>query len=313
MSNAAAPRFAWSGSSILTRFEGTGLTARLRDEGGNNHFLVVVDGEPKGIIRTSATKDSYPLVQGLAKGVHEVALYKRTEARVGETAFLGFEPEGTFLPPSAPLERRMEVIGDSITAGYGNEGPDQYCTFIPSQQNEYVTYGAIAARALKAEHVTVAWSGKTIGEMTDFWERTLPARQESRWDFKTWIPQLVVINLGTNNFATYDPGEERYVRVYTNLFNKVRAAYPSALIVCALGPMLTDNYPEGRHTLTTARKYMKAAMTKISASGEKNFEFVEFPEQRHSDGLGCGFHPSKKTHMLMADRLIAIARGRLSW
>lgn len=93
MSNAAAPRFAWSGSSILTRFEGTGLTARLRDEGGNNHFLVVVDGEPKGIIRTSATKDSYPLVQGLAKGVHEVALYKRTEARVGETAFLGFEPD----------------------------------------------------------------------------------------------------------------------------------------------------------------------------------------------------------------------------
>ena len=207
----------------------------------------------------------------------------------------------------------MEIVGDSISAGYGNEGPGPVCTFNPAEENQYATYGAVAARALKAEHVTLAWSGKTIGEMTDYYERTLPARPDSQWDFKAWIPQLVVMNIGTNNFATYDPGETRYVRIYTNLFARIRKVYPQALIVCMLGPMLTDTYPPGKQNLTLARKYMTAAMATLKASGETNFEYVELPEQKPSDGHGCGFHPSVKTHKLMAERLVKVARERLGW
>lgn len=311
-SDPAALRFAWSGSMVVGRFKGTGVSVRLRDE-GRNLFQVLVDGEPKAVIKTDRTKETYTLAKDLPDGVHDVAIYKRTEAKVGETAFLGFEPQGTMLPPPPPAERRIELIGDSITAGYGNEGPGAVCTFNPAEQNQYATYGAVAARALNAEHVTIAWSGKTIGEMTDFYEKTLPSRPDSVWDFKAWTPQLVVMNIGTNNFATYDPGETRYVRIYTNLFDRIRKAYPQALIVCMLGPMLTDLYPPGKQNLTLARKYMKAAMAKIKASGETNFEYVELPVQKHSDGLGCGFHPSVKTHKLMADRLVTVARERLGW
>lgn len=308
-----AVRFAWSGSSIVTRFKGTGISARMKDEGGRNYFQVIVDGEPKSVLKTDPTKEVYPLVDGLPDGEHEVALYKRTEARVGEILFRGFDPKGTILPVPQGPERRIELIGDSITAGFGNEGPNATCPFVPSEENQYNTYGAIAARALGAEHVTIAWSGKTIGEMTEYYERTLPARPESKWDFKAWIPHLVVLNVGTNNFAVFDPGQERYVRVYTALFNRVRAAYPSALIVCLLGPMLSDAYPVGKNNLTLARKYMQATMEKIRASGETNFEYVELPEQKHSDGLGCGFHPSVKTHKLMADRLVGVAKEKLRW
>lgn len=311
-SDPAGVRFAWSGSMIAGRFKGTGISARIKDE-GKNHFQVIVDGEPKAVIKTDHTKEVYSLAEGLVDGVHDVAIYKRTEAKVGEVTFLGFDPQGTMLPAPPPGERRIELIGDSITAGYGNEGPGAVCTFNPAEENQYSTYGAVAARALNAEHVTIAWSGKTIGEMTEFYERTLPTHPESQWDFKTWIPQMVVMNIGTNNFATYDPGETRYVRIYTNLFDRVRRAYPEALIVCLLGPMLTDVYPPGKNNLTLARKYMKAAIAKIQASGEKNFEYVELPEQKHSDGLGCGFHPSVKTHKLMADRVVAVAKERLGW
>ena len=311
-SDPAAVRFAWSGSMVVGRFKGTGISVRLRDE-GKNLFQVLVDGEPKAVIKTDHTKQAYTLADGLPDGVHDVAIYKRTEANVGEAVFLGFDPQGTMLPPPPPAERRIELIGDSITAGYGNEGPGAVCTFNPAEENQYATYGAVAARALNAEHVTIAWSGKTIGQMTDFYEKTLPARAESVWDFKAWTPQLVVMNIGTNNFATYDPGETRYVRIYTNLFDRVRKAYPQALIVCMLGPMLSDVYPPGKQNLTLAKKYMRAAMAKIKASGEANYEYLELPEQRHSDGLGCGFHPSVKTHKLMADRLVAVAKGRLGW
>lgn len=307
-----AIRFAWSGSMISARFKGTGITARLHDD-GKNVFQVIVDGEAKAVFKSEHSRDSYRLADGLPDGPHEVAIYKRTEAEVGEVVFSGFDVKGEMLPPPPHAERRMELIGDSITAGYGNEGPGAVCSFSPEDQNQYTTYGAVAARALGAEHVTIAWSGKTIGQMTDFYERTLPSRPDSRWDFKSWTPQLVVMNIGTNNFATYDPGETKYVRIYSALYDRVRKAYPDAFIVCLLGPMLSDVYPIGKNNLTLARRYMKAAMAKIKASGETKYEYLELPEQKHSDGLGCGFHPSVKTHKLMADRLTALAKDKLGW
>jgi lysophospholipase L1-like esterase len=311
-SNPAAPRFAWSGSAIVARFQGTGIAARIKDD-GKNQFQIFVDGEPKAILKTEPTKDTYTLADGLSDGPHEVILYKRTEARVGEAAFLGFEPKGRMLPAPPSAERRIEFIGDSITTGYGVEGPGSSCYFTPDTQNELATYAGITARALGADHHTIAWSGKTIMEMTEMWDRTLPANPESKWDFKAWTPHVVVINLGTNNFALQDPGEERYVRLYTALVDRVRKAYPEAFIVCMLGPMLTDVYPEGHRSLTQARKYMRNAVAKIKTSGDTNVELLEVPEQKHSDGLGCGFHPSQKTQKIVAERLVALVREKLRW
>ncbi|MDB4944253.1 MAG: Endoglucanase precursor [Labilithrix sp.] len=310
--SAGAVRFAWPGSTVTARFKGTAISARLKDD-GKNFFQVIIDGEPKAVLRTAASKDTYVLATGLPDAIHDVALFRRTEARLGETVFLGFDPVGTMLPAPPPAERRIEYIGDSITAGYGNEGPNAQCTFNPAEENHYQTYAAITARELRAEHVTIAWSAQTIGQMTDYYERAVPQRPDSTWDFASWVPQVVVMNIGTNNFATYDPTETRYVRIYSALFDRVRRAYPRAFIVCALGPMLTDIYPPGKRNLTLARKYMAATMEKIRASGETNFQFVEFPEQNHANGLGCGFHPSLKTHKLMAEKLAPIIREKMAW
>lgn len=306
-------RFAWSGSSVVARFQGTSISVRLKDDGaGKNVWYAIVDGEPKALFKADAKRDTYTLAEGLSDGVHEVALYKRTEARYGEAVFLGFETKGKILPAPPPKARRIEVIGDSITTGYGNEGPGPTCLPTTEQQNPYVTYASLTARELNADLHTVAWSGKTILEMTQLYDRTLPERADSKWDFKSWVPHVVVVNLGTNNFALADPGEARFVRLYTALVDRIRTAYPDALIVCALGPMLTDVYPEGHHNLTQARRYMKTAVAKLRDKDSK-VELLEFPEQKHSDGLGCGFHPSAKTHKQMAERLVAFVREKVGW
>jgi lysophospholipase L1-like esterase len=307
-------RFAWSGSAVIARFSGTGVSVRLRDEGKHhlNSFQIVVDGAPKGVLTLKGDRELYPVASGLGDGVHEIALYKRTEAKVGEVVFLGFEPEGKILPAPPAPERRIELIGDSITTGYGNEGPSSTCGFNPNQQNAYLTYGAIAARELSAEHVNIAWSGKTLYAMREYFPRSLPERDASRWDFSRYQPHLVVLNVGTNNFANVDPGERRFTQLYTELYERVRAAYPKAFIACALGPMLTDVYPPGRKNLTKAKQYMRAVVAKLQER-DPDVALLEFPEQKHADGLGCGFHPSLKTHKLMADRLVAFARERLGW
>lgn len=308
----AAPRFSWPGTAILSRFRGTRLVAKLRDARGKNHFQVVIDGEPRGVVALDADKDEYVVADGLPTGEHTVGLFKRTEAEVGAVTLLGLTTDGTFLPPPPPAPRRIELVGDSITAGYGTEGKGPLCPFKPEQESEFDAYGAIAARALGAERITLAWSGRTIGQLAAVYEKVMPMDPESPRADTSFDAQLVVVNLGTNNFAIGDPGELGWHKAYATLVEKIRAAHPKALILLVLGPMLTDAYPLGRKSLTKARMYMRATFAKLHATDER-IELLELPEQKHSDGLGCNFHPSKKTHAMMADRLVAFAKERLGW
>jgi len=309
-------RFAWPGAAIVARFKGTSISMRLHDDGWNL-FQIVVDGETKRVLQTNNRKDSWLVIDNLSDAQHDIVIEKRTEAKVGEAVFYGLDvgAGGKLLPPPPAPERRIEILGDSISAGYGNEGPNAECGFVNSQENEYLTYGALAARALDADHTTIAWSGKTLYEMREYFDKSLPARNDAspKWDFSQYQPQVVVVNVGTNNFANIDPGEKRFVELYHALVGRVRAAYPKAFIVCALGSMLSDIYPEGRHNLTQARKYMKVAVSKLKEAGDTNLDLLEFPEQNHADGLGCGFHPSLKTHELMSKRLVAFLKEHMGW
>src|SRR5688500_11954380 len=74
-----SPRFAWSGSGLVARFDGTFLAVRL---GGGQEYTVVVDGVVGPKLVPTGGFDL--LAQGLAPGVHQVELYRRTEAHLGE-------------------------------------------------------------------------------------------------------------------------------------------------------------------------------------------------------------------------------------
>ena len=126
-------RFAWSNSAIVARFKGTEATLKLRDfaQGADgdgapyqNHFTVIVDGVEKDRLTVPAGEGTYAVAKGLSQGVHEVRIVRNTEALVGESEFVSFDfgNGGALLPPAAAPARRIELVGDSITCGYGNEG-----------------------------------------------------------------------------------------------------------------------------------------------------------------------------------------------
>jgi lysophospholipase L1-like esterase len=307
------PRFSWPASAIATRFTGPSLHVRLKDT-GYDELEVVVDGNPVGVVATSPFKEDYQVVTGLSDGPHELLLSKRTEARMGEIALLGFDAKSPLSPPARAPARHIELIGDSITAGYGNEGPGATCTgSLIALENEYLSYGALASRSLGAEHVTIAWSGRTIEEMGDLYDRTLATKATARWDFTRWTPDVVVVNLGTNDFNRGDPGQAAFTRPYLALLARLRGLYAQAHIVCALGPMLTDSYPPGAHALTRARAYLTQVVTQVRGAGDTRVTMLEFPSQDFANGLGCDYHPSKKTHRLMAEQLAAAIRAEMSW
>lgn len=147
----AGPRCAWSASSVMLKFQGTGLNVKLGD-GSSNAYQVVVDGKPAAVLTPKGGTHVYSVYRGTG-GPHTVSLVKRTEALFGTTPFLGFQLArgGSLLPLPARPRRRLEVIGDSISCGYGNEARDQTEHFSAATENAYLTYGAIAARTLGAE------------------------------------------------------------------------------------------------------------------------------------------------------------------
>ncbi len=309
-------KFSWPGSSVAIRFTGTSVGVQLTDPG--NYFNVLIDGNNLLTLSTSAGTKVYPLASGLPDSTHELILYRRTEGRSGNTQLRGWvfdNGRGMLAPPKA-ASRRIELIGDSISCGYGNEGAGPGCTFTPATENHYLSYGALAARELQAEITTVAWSGKGMyrdaagdpsNTMPEMYTRTL-STSTTLWTFGSWTPDVVVINLGTNDFARGDPGQP-YLDAYLAFVQRLRMQYPpSTQIICALGPMLSGS------NLAAARAYIQTGVVdKLRKQGDNRISFLEFPTQTGALGYGCLYHPSLQTHQQMADFLVQEVKKQMAW
>ncbi|HET6284670.1 MAG TPA: SGNH/GDSL hydrolase family protein [Polyangia bacterium] len=127
----------------------------------------------------------------------------------------------------------------------------------------------------------------------------IAAYANSQWDFSSWQPQAVVINLGTNDLSTAsDPTQAQFTAAYRAFLQRVRGKYPGALILCTVAPLL------GGAELTAARAYINEAIT---ALGDPRVKSLDLAPTDPNDGWGCDFHPSVKTHQKMA---VAVTRPR---
>lgn len=329
------PLMGFVGASVRVRFRGTGLALRLKDFGGGteqstNYYDVSVDGAAPTLLETSPSRELYGLANRLPEGVHEVELFKRVEASpggnrgAGRGQILGFELQGTELLPVALPARRLELVGDSITCGYGNEVSTMHpesTHYTTRHSNGHKAFGAITAALLGAQYSAVAYSGRGMsrnyagagGELVpDFYDRSLPDDSSaSAWDHTAYVPDAVIVNLGTNDFST--PGVDRQVFVanYERFLIKLRGYYPKAALVAVLGPLLSDHYPPGAMAWTNARSDVTAAVTARRQAGDENVHLLFFEPQ--SPPVGEDWHPTAATHEKMARILSAELRRILAW
>lgn len=311
-SNAAAPRFGWSASQIRTRFNGTAIAVSLTD-GGNNMFEVILDGAVAGRFLTRSGTQTYTLASGLGAGLHDVTIFKQMEAQGGAVTFRGFTVTGgAIVPSSYPVARRLEIIGDSISTGYGNEGVDP-CPFGRETENQYLAYGPLAARAVGAEVDTIAWQGRGMyrnwgGSTSDtvplLYDRTI-GTESGAWNYG-FAPDAIVVNLGANDFGQGDPGSA-FVTTYDAFVRKLRGKYPRAWIFAAVGPTLWGA------KLPIAKGYVQEVVSRRKAAGDARVSYLEFPTHPMSDGRGCNGHPSLLTHQKMSVVLASELRAKLGW
>jgi lysophospholipase L1-like esterase len=303
-------RFEWSGVSIQARFHGTQVSIQLDDGGNQNEFAVVIDGKTMDNLVTSSGKTSYQLASGLTEADHELVVWRRTEAYYNPTEYLGltdFGGNGALLPPSPAPERRIEIIGDSITCGYGDEGTPGCSGTKP--ENNYLAYGSVAARSLNADLHTVAWSGigmyrnynedgPSADAMSSRYDTALPTVSGSTWDFSKFVPQVVVINLGTNDFSTRgDPGQP-YVDAYVKFVQHVRSVYSQVYILCLI-------------PVTDATTDVNKVVTTIKSGGDDQIE--AFDINVTTGGSGCDGHPDIAKHAAMGAKLAAEIQHVMNW
>jgi lysophospholipase L1-like esterase len=335
-----APCFSFPGVSIRLRFNGTRLQVLLDDNAlhqaadTTNYFNVIVDGGEPVRLKTVPEQKVYVLAENLNAGPHEVELFKLSESshgdhlNVGKVTIRGFrlDRDATLLPPSE-RKLKMEFIGDSITCGYGNElsvaNPMNH-HFTTRNSNAYMAWGAIAARQLDAEYVAVAYSGRGVVRnyggfqspvIPEIYLSTLPDDPDAvTWDTSAYTPDIVVINLGTNDFSegvppgdAVDALERQYADGYARFLERLLSYYGNAQFILAVGPMLSDSFPPGVNAATRVKRVLHQLVDARKEKGNTNVHVLALSPQQPP--FGEDFHPTVATHQKMATELVAFIRS----
>jgi len=254
-----------------------------------------------------------------------ITLSKATEAHVGEVKFYGIEmSKGESIEYAFDRAQvlRIQFIGNSITCGYGNmasiAAPPQgnpLTGFHTVNQNAHMSYAMQTARKLHAVPMLVCFSGKgiyrnfnsdTIETIPKIYDRIhLQNTNSPTWDHTQQIPDIIVINLGTNDYY----GESRneplndsvFVKTYIEFVERLIGYYPKAKIICVNGPMLSNDFPEGKKCWTRIQTSIRNVQEHFQAKGNTKLYTFFFAPQ--SAPYGEDYHPSLATHKQMAEEL----------
>lgn len=249
-SDSGSVSFDWSGTYLMTKFEGKYCAARVSDT-KKNYYNVFIDNKFTGVITTSGTDSLVILADGIERGVHSLMLQKRSEGEQGKTTIHKFElsSKGRFIGPGEKRERHIEFIGNSITCGYGTEGLSKNDPFKAETENCNLAYGCIISRYFDADYTFIAHSGRgavrNYGDtarvskqtMKDLMLNTFDGDKDIKWSFKEYIPDLVVINLGSNDFSIKPhPLREEFIKAYNQIITQIREKYGNIPVLCVAPP-----------------------------------------------------------------------------
>jgi lysophospholipase L1-like esterase len=329
--NPDRPTWNYPGVQIMAAFEGTSLRMIAKPRSG--YFMAQIDqAEPFKVAFRGERDSVVTLATALPDGRHLVRLMYVIEGYEFFPEFWGFVlDEGRQLIEAPRLpSRKIEFIGNSITCGYGNEGLKKEEGFDYATENHYYSYASIVARNLQAQHWVVARSGigayrNYDGPKTGNPESNMPVQYEytgyawkpelrkeptflqEKWDFNRYQPDVICINLGTNDLSTPNYDLALLKLGYQKLLKMVRQHNPKAKIVFLTGTMLYNQ------ELQIAKQLLDEVTAEAHKAGDK--EVYRF-DMNHIDGeafLGNDWHPNVYQDEKMAGELTPYLRKLMNW
>jgi lysophospholipase L1-like esterase len=308
-SNPLAPTHSWPGVYIFAKFEGTSIGIRTDDNAC--YYNVFIDDTSFSIFHGNlGYLANYTLASGLPDGNHTILITKRGETSWTRFTFGGFilDDGKNLLPPPGKPVRKIEFIGDSYTSASGNEWTATDAAPNASYDNIYKGFGPILARHYGAQYnmtsrggfgLILDWQGNYSNNIPDYFDRTLFYAPQPKWDFSQWIPDLVVICLGLNDYNGWggytgpvpkDNGDY-FKKRYHDFISVIIDVYPGAKILAVAA-----------NDVTWIKTQASEVAAEENAIGNTNVFYTYFPYY-NGEYINNG-HPNLSAHQKIADKLI---------
>lgn len=303
--NPSEPAFTYPGTTAMLTFESDSIAMAVSP--GSGYFVVEIDSLAPAKVFFGDNDSVKTLARDLGEGIHNARITYCMEGYEKNPRWRGFtlSPGARLHEPRRPKGPKIEFIGNSITCGYGTdaEGPEIHFSY--DTENHCRTYAHHAARLLDAEYYVVARSGAGIyrnyngpregspdGTMPFEYDNTLIYHPEQKWDFSSWQPEIVCINLGTNDTSLDNYDINLFREGYDRFLDHLREVYPDATFVLLTGPMLHDR----------ALADVKMALDSLAGAKEGVLRF-DMSEENGELGYGADYHPSPRRAALNAVEL----------
>ncbi len=310
MTDSLHPRYSWPGVYLCAEFSGTTIGIRLAD--GTDYFNVYIDGKLHGVFHgTNRADTDYVLVDSLQNTRHTFMLTRRNITFEKPYTFSGIilDNGATLLPPPPKPTRKIEFIGDSFTAGESDEATEQKLEWEARFPVTNIDKGfaPLIAKHFNAQYTTTCrsgagmycdWQGNINETVPKRFDRTLMESSEPKWNFKQWVPDVVVVCLGLNDLSGLkdndgkisDEKSAAFRKTYHEFLDTLRIVYPNVKIVAVAA------FPEW------IRTNVKKVVDDDISSGKHDIYYTQFDE--FPGGYVAYGHPTVETHQKMADQLI---------
>lgn len=245
----------------------------------------------------------------------------------------GFETDGDFLPVK-DSKYRFEFIGDSVTSGEGTYGATSDTDWLAMYMSSSRHYATLIGKAMDADvriisqggwGVYSGWDNDFRHRIPDIYEpicglawgecnKMLGALERS--DYDTWIPDAIIVNLGTNDNTSFNtppldvPGMgicknrrnsdgsfveediENFRVAVLNFLKLLRRLNPKSHIVWAYGILGNEMEPAIRDAIERFRL----------ETGDDNVGFLALSDT-NSETIGAHMHPGYKAHQVAAKEI----------
>lgn len=208
--------------------------------------------------------------------------------------------DGLICDANAKLQAKkynMLIVGDSLTAGYGDLG-EMPCTYSIETEDSLISWASLVAAMTASDVQLIAWSGKGVvrnyGDentssempMPAYYNRSVATDPDSYYRPTNSNIDIALVLLGTNDFSTEPvPSEDQFVSGLNSLLRQIQVDYPNSAVGAICSPIMNRSYCS----------YIQTSCIQSNAT------YLMMPSDVLVEPMGCNDHPSAIGQQNMAN------------
>ncbi|MDE6612975.1 MAG: hypothetical protein K2K28_00260, partial [Clostridia bacterium] len=251
----------YTATGFTVKFTGTRLDVSFKADNTSSsknrpYFVAMCDGQTAqqgSAFCLTAENQTVTVADNLKNGTHTVTVQKRSEPENSLTAITGIKTDGEFKTPPKHTGLKFQILGGSGISGHGCLGsPNEGWT--TENSSSLHGFGYLAAQKFGAETQFVSnsgmglvWGYRNVAPLTQAYEAkgliaeyngngsTKAVKAHGVWNHASWMPDVVIINIGGNDWNSHISGltgtarteaENEFKDAVVLLLDRIHGLYP---------------------------------------------------------------------------------------